>query len=548
MKVLRFPSTAGFKKYKPFFSKESVSHPAKINLKLLEYIIKTYTEEGDIVLDPMAGTFSTPVLASLLGRDGVGVDLEERFIKMGLANKSLTEKQMSLKKKGSITVIHGDARELSKLLGVVDNVVMSPPYSGKEQKSKRSRGWGPWNLLKQKEGFTQEKPKSEPYEYSTSKGNIGNLKYKKPDVIISSPPYEASVSDNKEGPSAGGREEKYGRWKKGTAKKQSYTQNGESIKVDTIISSPPYAHESSAAKMTKLEEQGLFKMGHSAEQKYAEEDYRFKKNKAKGNIGKMKLFKRVPCSKEDAEFHDTRPERKDTEWEYTKEIKIEVDTIISSPPYEKSVSAENDPERRAERMRQAGLDPKTIVGGKARCGEIQWKYSEDKKVDVVVTSPPYSDTRAFHDLDFMKSIAEDQTQKLRKGEVKGHYRSTEAELRYLEKIDKSKIENKENIGNLKGETYLSAMKKVYSESYKVLKPEGKMVLIVKNFIRNKKVVDLAQDTIDLCISVGFMLAEHVLFKLPTQSFWRILYKKKHPEVDTSDVEHEHVLVFTKQNI
>ena len=51
MKILTFPSTAGFKGWKQFFSKESVSHPAKINLGLLRHIIETYTELGDVVLD-----------------------------------------------------------------------------------------------------------------------------------------------------------------------------------------------------------------------------------------------------------------------------------------------------------------------------------------------------------------------------------------------------------------------------------------------------------------------------------------------------------------
>ncbi|MEM3464397.1 MAG: hypothetical protein QXL91_05995, partial [Candidatus Bathyarchaeia archaeon] len=73
---------------------------------------------------------------------------------------------------------------------------------------------------------------------SESKENIGNLPFV--DTVITSPPYEASVSDNKESPLAGGDEKKYGRWRKGTAQKHSYTQHGEPCKVDTVITSPPY--------------------------------------------------------------------------------------------------------------------------------------------------------------------------------------------------------------------------------------------------------------------------------------------------------------------
>lgn len=57
------------------------------------------------------------------------------------------------------------------------------------------------------------------------------------DSIVTSPPYEASVGDHKEGPNAGGNEERYGRWVKGTAEEHGgYTR----LQVDSILTSPPY--------------------------------------------------------------------------------------------------------------------------------------------------------------------------------------------------------------------------------------------------------------------------------------------------------------------
>lgn len=78
-KILKFKATSGFGKWKRYFPESAVSHPAKINLNLLEYLILNYTKEGDTVLDCMCGTGSTVVLSMLKNRNAIGVDLEERF-------------------------------------------------------------------------------------------------------------------------------------------------------------------------------------------------------------------------------------------------------------------------------------------------------------------------------------------------------------------------------------------------------------------------------------------------------------------------------------
>jgi len=107
--------------------------------------------------------------------------------------------------------------------------------------------------------------------------------------------------------------------------------------------------------------------------------------------------------------------------------------------------------------------------------------------------------------------------------------------------------NPMNIGNLRKETYLDAMWKVYAECFKVLKPHGKMIIVVKPFVRNFKVVKLHEHTIKLCELAGFVLKEVLLFKLPQKSFWRILYQKKYGSKvkDLNLLDYEWVLVFEK---
>ena len=58
------------------------------------------------------------------------------------------------------------------------------------------------------------------------------------------------------------------------------------------------------------------------------------------------------------------------------------------------------------------------------------------------------------------------------------------------------------------------------------KPGGVMVLITKNFIREKKIVRLDLDTIKLCEAAGFTFVERWYRKLEHPSFWRIIYAKK----------------------
>ena len=68
-----------------------------------------------------------------------------------------------------------------------------------------------------------------------------------------------------------------------------------------------------------------------------------------------------------------------------------------------------------------------------------------------------------------------------------------------------------------------------------------MVLVTKNFIRDKKIVPLDLDTIKLCEQAGFKLIDRLKRKLTQQSFWRTIYHQKFPDVPK--IEYEDVLIF-----
>lgn len=184
-------------KRKRFFTAESFAHPAKMHIGLLEWIVFTFTQEGDVILDPMLGS-GTTLYAVLLGRSVIGVELEAKFIKMAednLAKLNQMPLYLGTKQRGQAQIIQGDARQLEGLL--VDKCIFSPPYAEvKQDDTHKPEGY--WD----KAGKIGHKPDMTPNNIE----NIGNLPYGNIDSIITSPPYESTVKHGDEGTSAHGHE------------------------------------------------------------------------------------------------------------------------------------------------------------------------------------------------------------------------------------------------------------------------------------------------------------------------------------------------------
>jgi len=54
-------------------------HPTQKPIKLLEKLITIFTDEGDVVIDPVAGSGSTLIAADNLGRIGYGFEIKKNF-------------------------------------------------------------------------------------------------------------------------------------------------------------------------------------------------------------------------------------------------------------------------------------------------------------------------------------------------------------------------------------------------------------------------------------------------------------------------------------
>lgn len=59
-------------------------HPTQKPVSLMEYLIKTYTNEGETVLDFTAGSFTTGVAAINLGRKFIGIEMDQCYFEIGV--------------------------------------------------------------------------------------------------------------------------------------------------------------------------------------------------------------------------------------------------------------------------------------------------------------------------------------------------------------------------------------------------------------------------------------------------------------------------------
>ncbi len=63
---------------------EYENHPTQKPVALLERIILASSNPGDLVLDPFSGTFTTSFVAKNFGRQSIGIEIEEEYVKIGL--------------------------------------------------------------------------------------------------------------------------------------------------------------------------------------------------------------------------------------------------------------------------------------------------------------------------------------------------------------------------------------------------------------------------------------------------------------------------------
>ena len=80
-------------------------HPTQKPVELMEYLVRTYTKEGDVVLDPCIGSGTTAVACVRTGRRYVGFEVERGWWEYAV------ERVEEEKRKGTLAVILGESEE-----------------------------------------------------------------------------------------------------------------------------------------------------------------------------------------------------------------------------------------------------------------------------------------------------------------------------------------------------------------------------------------------------------------------------------------------------
>ena len=154
-----------------FRRKKHLEHGATFPEKMINRLIKMYSKEGDLILDPFLGTGTTLEACRNTQRQGIGIELNERFI----LHARQIEKQLMLYNSVSLKVIHDDCRNLLNHVNPdsVQLMVTSPPYANFIQKSVEDRE------KTHKTSLIRLDNNSTVNLYSNKEEDFGNLNYKK---------------------------------------------------------------------------------------------------------------------------------------------------------------------------------------------------------------------------------------------------------------------------------------------------------------------------------------------------------------------------------
>ena len=120
--------------------RDKTLHPATFPISLAKKVIELFTHQGELVVDPFAGSGTTLVAAQDLNRNAVGFDLQERYAQLAesrLANGNMFNKTKQI-------VVQDDARNIGSYFdeGTVSLIWTSPPYANllnRERKNKSRR-------------------------------------------------------------------------------------------------------------------------------------------------------------------------------------------------------------------------------------------------------------------------------------------------------------------------------------------------------------------------------------------------------------------------
>ncbi len=112
-------------------------HPATFPISLAAKVIRLFSHEGELVLDPFVGSGTTLVAAQDANRNAVGFDLQQKYI--DVSEGRLTQRNLFTGTEQ--LAIHDDAARISDYLdpGSVSLILTSPPYANLLNRERRNK-------------------------------------------------------------------------------------------------------------------------------------------------------------------------------------------------------------------------------------------------------------------------------------------------------------------------------------------------------------------------------------------------------------------------
>ncbi len=478
------------------------AHPAKMILPLQRWLVERYTQPGDVILDPMAGS-GTILIACTMGRNVVAVELEDKFIKMQRDNwaKIQTIGPEMGSTMGTATIHQGDARALEGLLA--DTIITSPPYADRGQG--QGKEYHPERMVGTETGLGRG--------YSDNPSNIGNLPYGNVDSIITSPPYEGQIHPTHEttenviatndpahlGPNSqamlidgyGSHQSNIGNLKNSNyleamlaVYRQCYAVLKSTRQICGCCDTMGLEAKKDGQTLSSgvLRRRGLCSVDRQGSEVNCRTEIRRGAKPNQGLLGESGLPEHIPLQAE-IQIHPTQRQKRRGIQNSSSELTRHQDNF-------ERLDAIPDSEK--------GRCNQDITGDRKEApthGEVERRRCNDAEAFGVVVN---------------------------------------------QNREVLPLLQQKNTGNSAQERDANTCPKCHQ---KIRYEGGLLILVTKNFIRNKKLVRLDEDTIKLCEKAGFTFKERHYRKLTNQSFWRTIYKQKYPEAP--EITHEDILVFVK---
>jgi len=152
-----------------------------------------WIEEGSVVIDPFGGVCLGGLYAMINGMTWIGIELEEKFCKLGQKNIDLwLRKFRGWPHMGTARIIQGDSRRIREVVKEAGVIVSSPPYSSENIADARHLHFDDRRRVR---CIAEKQKNGVPEGYGHTPGNLANLKEGKFEAVIASPPYERSLDN-----------------------------------------------------------------------------------------------------------------------------------------------------------------------------------------------------------------------------------------------------------------------------------------------------------------------------------------------------------------